>query len=618
MQLDNIRVSRKLWGAFLGLMICMLVLSGTAQNRANSAMSSAMDDVTEIDGRIAAAVRWRGATETAVTMVMGAAVTTDSVLAEQYGAKVKEIIGNINKVQESIVASATAPDEKAALDKVLDARKSVLAATAKTWELKGAGDSVATQRFADDVFAPLVTKYLQSQDDFVAALDKRRDAIRADATARRVQYAIIGIVSSMALLAVGLFLAWRLVRSITVPLGQAVEAIDAIAGGDLTQELQSTRKDEFGHMLRSLSAMASQLRNVVGQVRTGVDAVSSASVQIASGNHDLSARTEQTASNLEETAASMEQLTATVSQSADTARQANQLASTAAQAAARGGEVVGQVVTSMQQITDSSRKINDIIGTIDGIAFQTNILALNAAVEAARAGEQGRGFAVVASEVRSLAGRSAEAAKEIKTLIGASVLNVESGSAQVAQAGQTMEEIVASVQRVSDLIGEITASSTEARDGIAQVNQAVTQLDQMTQQNAALVEESTAAAASMRDQAQRLAEVVSVFNVGAVAITRAPVAPPRAVAARKAPIAAPARVAGTATAARLGSSASPAARKTPAPATARLSTTGATKTNTTAAPSGPTPARKPAAALSSAAPAPRANAGGNDDDWESF
>ena len=618
MQLDNIRVSRKLWGAFLGLMICMLVLSGTAQNRANSAMSSAMDDVTEIDGRIAAAVRWRGATETAVTMVMGAAVTTDSVLAEQYGAKVKEIIGNINKVQESIVASATAPDEKAALDKVLDARKSVLAATAKTWELKGAGDSVATQRFADDVFAPLVTKYLQSQDDFVAALDKRRDAIRADATARRVQYAIIGLVSSMALLAVGLFLAWRLVRSITVPLGQAVEAIDAIAGGDLTQELQSTRKDEFGHMLRSLSAMATQLRNVVGEVRTGVDAVSSASVQIASGNHDLSARTEQTASNLEETAASMEQLTATVSQSADTARQANQLASTAAQAAARGGEVVGQVVTSMQQITDSSRKINDIIGTIDGIAFQTNILALNAAVEAARAGEQGRGFAVVASEVRSLAGRSAEAAKEIKTLIGASVLNVESGSAQVAQAGQTMEEIVASVQRVSDLIGEITASSTEQRDGIAQVNQAVTQLDQMTQQNAALVEESTAAAASMRDQAQRLAEVVSVFNVGAVATTRAPVAPPRAVAARKAPIAAPARVAGTATAARLGSSASPAARKTPAPATAWLSTTATTKTKTNAAPSGPTPARKPAAALSSAAPAPRANAGGNDDDWESF
>ncbi|MBV7543604.1 methyl-accepting chemotaxis protein [Acidovorax sp. sic0104] len=602
MQLDNIRVSRKLWGAFLGLMIGMLLLSGFAQNRANTSMSSAIDAVVEIEARISSAVRWRGATETAVTMVMGGAVTTDAVLAEQYGAKVKEIIGAINKVQESIVASATAPEEKASLDKVLDARKAVLAATAKTWELKGAGDAVATQKFADDEFAPLVTKYLKAQDDFVATLEKRRDAIRADATARRVEYAIWGVVTSLVLMAVGLFLAWRLVHSITVPLDQAVETIDAIAAGDLTRELQSTRKDEFGHMLRSLSAMSERLRGVVGEVRTGVNSVSSASVEIANGNHDLSARTEQTASNLEETAASMEQLTATVSQSADTARQANQLASTAAQAAARGGEVVGQVVTSMQQITDSSKKINDIIGVIDGIAFQTNILALNAAVEAARAGEQGRGFAVVASEVRSLAGRSAEAAKEIKALIGASVQNVESGSAQVAQAGQTMQEIVASVQRVSDLIGEITASSTEQRDGIAQVNQAVTHLDQMTQQNAALVEESTAAAASMRDQAQRLAEVVSVFNVGAAAAVRAPAAAPR-----PAPAAAPrpaAAVKVSPSAARVAAPPKPASAK--APAAPRLASSAA-------------PAPRAAAAHAPApSPAPRAAAQGGDDDWESF
>ena len=598
MQFDNIRVSRKLWGAFLGLMIAMLIMSGFAQNRANTSMTAALDSVLEIESRISSAIRWRGATETAVTMVVGAAVTTDAALAEQFGGKVKEIIGSINKLQESFVASSTAPEEKAALDKVLEARKAVLAATAKTGELKAAGDAAGAKQFADNEFAAQVTQYLKAQDNFVATLEKRRDAIRADATARRIEYAIWGIVTSLILMAAGLLLAWKLVHSITVPLDQAVETIDAIAAGDLTRELQSTRQDEFGHMLRSLSAMSARLRGVVTEVRTGVDSVSSASVEIANGNHDLSARTEQTASNLEETAASMEQLTATVSQSADTARQANQLAGSAAQAAARGGEVVGQVVTSMQHITDSSRKIGDIIGVIDGIAFQTNILALNAAVEAARAGEQGRGFAVVASEVRSLAQRSAEAAKEIKTLINASVENVESGSAQVAHAGQTMEEIVASVQRVSDLIGEITASSTEQRDGIAQVNQAVTHLDQMTQQNAALVEESTAAAASMRDQAQRLAEVVSIFNVGAVAV-RAP-APARA-APRPAPAAAP-RPAPAAKAA-LGS---------------RPPATGAAK----AAAPAPTPrlAAKapPAASLAPAPPAPRAPSGGSDDDWESF
>jgi len=605
MQIDNIRVSRKLWGAFILLMLAMLLISGFQQYRANNSMSAAMDQVVEIEERISAAIRWRGATETAVNMVMGGAVTTDAVLAQQYDAKVKEIVGGINKIQEGIVAGATAPEEKAALDKVLAERKLVLAATAKTWELKGAGDGVATQQFADNELTPMVARYLKAQDDFVAVLQKRREEIRVETMQRRVAYAIQGLVVSAVLIVVMLLLAWKLVRSITVPLDEAVETIDAIAAGDLTRELQSTRKDEFGHMLRSLSAMSNRLRGVVSEVRVGVDSVSSASIQIANGNHDLSARTEQTASNLEETAASMEELTATVSQSADTARQANQLAGTAAQAAARGGEVVGQVVTSMQQISDSSRKISDIIGVIDGIAFQTNILALNAAVEAARAGEQGRGFAVVASEVRSLAGRSAEAAKEIKNLISASVENVESGSAQVAQAGQTMSEIVASVQRVSDLIGEITASSSEQRDGIAQVNQAVTHLDQMTQQNAALVEESTAAAASMRDQAQRLAEVVAVFNVGAMAV-RAPAAP------RPAPSAAP-RPAPAARTALGNQPAAPKATKptkpTKAPAAARLAPP---------APAAARPAAAPGPSAAPAAPAPRAAAKGGDDDWESF
>ena len=262
-------------------------------------------------------------------------------------------------------------------------------------------------------------------------------------------------------------------------------------------------------------------------MRSGVGEVSDAAAEIAKGNADLSTRTEQTAANLEQTAASIEQLTATVHQSADTSRQANQLAATAVQAAERGGAVVQQVVHSMDQIHASSRKIGDIIGVIDGIAFQTNILALNAAVEAARAGEQGRGFAVVAGEVRTLAQRSAEAAKEIKGLIEASVGTVAVGAGQVGQAGQSMQEIVASVRRVTDLIGEITAAANEQRDGFGQVNQAVSNLDQMTQQNAALVEESSAAAKAMHEQAQRLMQTMAVFQVGAsTAVGQAMTAPP--------------------------------------------------------------------------------------------
>ncbi|AYM98433.1 HAMP domain-containing protein [Acidovorax sp. 1608163] len=554
MQLDNIRVSRKLWFAFLGLMVAMAVVSGLAQNRSNTAMSRAIDAVADIDGRLASVIRWRGATGTANLMVHGIAITTDEALEKQYGAQLKEAIAGIGKIQEGISAGISDPADKAAMDKIQEIRKRVLAGVGKIRELRGAGDIAASQRFAKEEFTALINQYEGAQDEFIALLERRRDAVREDATTQRIRAGVIGAITALLVFGVGTLLAWWLVRSITAPLQQAVDTANAIAAGDLTRELQSTRKDELGQMLRALSDMSARLRGVVSEVRQGVDSVSSASVQIANGNHDLSARTEQTAANLEETASSMEELTATVTQSADTARQANQLAGTAAQAAARGGEVVGQVVTSMQQITESSRKISDIIGVIDGIAFQTNILALNAAVEAARAGEQGRGFAVVASEVRSLAGRSAEAAKEIKTLIGKSVENVESGSEQVTQAGKSMDEIVASVRRVSDLIGEITASSTEQRDGIGQVNQAVANLDQMTQQNAALVEESTAAAASMRDQAQRLAEVVSVFNVGASTRASASAPAPRpAPAQRFAP--APAR------AAVAGSKAAPAAAK---------------------------------------------------------
>ena len=313
------------------------------------------------------------------------------------------------------------------------------------------------------------------------------------------------------LLGVGLF--WLVRRTVSRPLGELTAAVTAVAHGDLTQSFHTARQDEIGTLVNEVEGMRQRYLDILGQVREAVENVGTASSEIASGNQDLSVRTEQTASNLQRTAASMDQLTGTVKQSADAARQANQLANTAATVAARGGSAVGEVVSTMNDINQSSRKIADIVGVIDSIAFQTNILALNAAVEAARAGEQGRGFAVVASEVRSLAQRSAEAAREIKTLIGASVEKVESGSRQVQTAGQTMDEIVGSVQRVSDIIGEITASSHEQSEGIDAVNGAIGQLDQMTQQNAALVEQSAAAAESLRDQANRLTQAVSVFKL---------------------------------------------------------------------------------------------------------
>ena len=305
--------------------------------------------------------------------------------------------------------------------------------------------------------------------------------------------------------------------SIVDPIRAARRAAQIIAEGDLTQPIDVQGHDESAELLRALAQMQESLRTLVGQVRSTSDSIGTASAEIATGNQDLSQRTEQTASNLQQAASSMEQLTGTVKQSADSARQANQLASSAAEVAQRGGVVVAQVVSTMDEINASSKKIGDIIGVIDGIAFQTNILALNAAVEAARAGEQGRGFAVVASEVRSLAQRSAEAAREIKALIGASVEKVEGGSRLVADAGATMNEIVNSVKRVSDIIGEITAASAEQSDGIGQINGSVTQLDQMTQQNAALVEESAAAAESLKAQAAALAQVVGIFKVDGVA-----------------------------------------------------------------------------------------------------
>ena len=302
-------------------------------------------------------------------------------------------------------------------------------------------------------------------------------------------------------------------QSICQPLDQAQRLATAITDGDLTLRIRASGKDELTRLTQALAGMQDSLARIVGEVRTTSDSISTSSVEIASGNLDLSHRTEQTAGNLQQTASSIEQINSTVRQSADAALQASRMAQANAEVAARGGQVVGEVVATMQEINHSSQKISDIIGVIDGIAFQTNILALNAAVEAARAGEQGRGFAVVAAEVRSLAQRSAAAAKEIKALIGASVDKVDTGTRLVAEAGRTIGEIVANADKVSAFIGDITTAANEQSQGMGQVNQAVGQLDQMTQQNAALVEESAAAAQSLKDQAGKLASVVATFRL---------------------------------------------------------------------------------------------------------
>ncbi|MFG6441799.1 methyl-accepting chemotaxis protein [Roseateles sp. LKC17W] len=312
---------------------------------------------------------------------------------------------------------------------------------------------------------------------------------------------------------IGALLAVQISRSIIGPLNAARRFAERMAGGDLSRAPEVRGTDESAEMMQALAAMQQSLSEIVGQVRESAESIQVASSEVASGNMDLSQRTEQTASNLQQASSSMSELTGTVSQSADSAQTAKQLAGAAAETAGRGGEVVSRVVSTMDEINNASRKIADIIGTIDGIAFQTNILALNAAVEAARAGEQGRGFAVVAGEVRLLAQRSAEAAREIKALINASVERVEAGTHLVSDAGATMTDIVGSVQRVTDIIGEISAAAAEQSQGIAQVNGTVAELDQMTQQNAALVEESAAAAQSLKEQAVRLAGLVSSFKL---------------------------------------------------------------------------------------------------------
>ena len=510
----------------------------------------------------------------------------------------------------------SADDRRAQTEKILASRKNTEEVLAKL-------DATLKNPKAREVLAEQIdlnAKYTQGQKDLMALIERGDDAgaraylktklrpilgaykaaigkqiqVQADLankTAKNAQTVYtetrtLMIVLGTVILAIAGALAWWITVSITRPLQRALEVATAVADGDLTARVDVDSTCEVGQLLGALKRMNDNLVATVGTVRTGTESISLASGEVAAGNRDLSARTEQQASALEETASSMEELTSTVKQNADNARQANTLAATASSVAERGGAVIEQVVDTMGQIHTASGRITDIIGVIDGIAFQTNILALNAAVEAARAGEQGRGFAVVAGEVRNLAHRSASAAKEIKSLIDDSSGKVEAGSALVREAGSTMHEIVDSVRRVTDILGEITAASQEQSAGIEQINKAITQMDDVTQQNAALVEQAAAASQAMRDQAERLAAAVAVFRLEAgtiaaaapAAVTPAPAAPARALAA---PVKRAAAVRPTAPA--------PAAR----------------------------PAAKPAAATSAAAKS-AARAPALDSDWEEF
>ncbi|HEX6704722.1 MAG TPA: methyl-accepting chemotaxis protein [Albitalea sp.] len=511
--MKNLSLATKLWIPSIVLGVMVVAMTSVSALRTSKLQAAASAEQSAQQARLEQSSRWMGLAEANAARALATALSTDAALADQLKAEADASSARMAEIRRQLDAGAQGADERAALAAIGQQQQAFAAELAKAQEFKAAGQAAQAQQQVNDAARPALAGLLRAQQALVAMHEQGARALRDKSGAERMRtvWIVSGVMGFLvALIALG---TWYLQRTICRPLKQVVEVAQSIGAGDLGVKIAADRHDEIGEVLRSLAHMAQSLARLVGEVRRGADSINTASAEIATGNHDLSARTEQTAGSLQQAAAAMDQLTGTVRQSADSARQANQLAASAAEVAARGGTVVSEVVNTMDDINASSKKIADIIGVIDGIAFQTNILALNAAVEAARAGEQGRGFAVVAGEVRSLAQRSAEAAKEIKALIGASVDKVESGSKLVGDAGQTMQEIVSSVQRVTDIIGEITAAASEQSDGIGQVNASVVRLDQMTQQNASLVEQSAAAAESLKDQAGRLAEVVSVFRI---------------------------------------------------------------------------------------------------------
>ncbi len=511
MRLANAKVGVRLAFAFSLILLITLVIAGIGVWRLQELADTTRQLTTVDNDRLRAAVKLHNAVEQNWLRTQAALLDTDMANMSNWRQEIQKTAQDADDARQAI-AKLLINTAGAELLKEIEASRDAY---------RKPREQMLERRFAgEDMSEPLERELKPLAEAYIAAITRMEDRqtmlyarTSHEADEKAAQGRMILVAGAVIALLLGIVLSYMLTRSITIPLQRAARSAGQIAEGDLTQTIVVNGKDEAAQLLHALQHMQDNLAQLVSGVRSNAESVAIASAEISQGNNNLSTRTEQQASALEETAASMEELGSTVRQNADNARQANQLAMSASSVAMQGREVVAEVVDTMKGINDSSRKIADIIGVIDGIAFQTNILALNAAVEAARAGEQGRGFAVVAGEVRTLAQRSADAAKEIKALITTSVERVEQGTHLVDKAGSTMTEVVNAIRRVTDIMGEISAASSEQSAGVSQVGEAITQMDHATQQNAALVEESAAAADSLKSQAAQLVQAVAVFRL---------------------------------------------------------------------------------------------------------
>jgi len=508
----NLKIGARLAAGFGAVLALLLATAGVGASRMADLRSELDEIVTQNDVKTTLTSSMRASVNRRAIAVRNVVLFEDVKDMKEEVAKIEKAREDYAKQVDRFKGMRNDATEQALLEKIGQIEQTTKPLVDKVIALGLVNDNANATKFLVSDTAPAQDRWLQALGELQTyeAEESTRSAQRAHAGYANGMW-VIGLTTGIAIVA-GILFAVLVARSITKPLARAVQVAKTVAAGDLTSRIDIDSRDETGQLLHALKDMNASLLRLVEEVRTSSDSIATGSTQIAIGNADLSQRTEEQASNLQQTAASMEQLTATTRQNTETAQNATAVARQAQQAAVDGGTVVGRVVETMEVINTSSKRIGDIIGTIDGIAFQTNILALNAAVEAARAGEQGRGFAVVAGEVRALAQRSAAAAKEVKQLVGDSVAKVEGGTKLVADAGRSMDDIVARVSQVNELIAQISSASAEQRQGFGQIGDAVAQLDQVTQQNAALVEESAAAADSLSQQAKKLTSAVAVFR----------------------------------------------------------------------------------------------------------